>query len=422
MIVLRVDRDGAKPPESSRGGSNRTAGWLEVTRSAFLIAVALFLGLSASPDLSAAEGTVRIGLDGEFGLHNSTSAEAIERGIRTALDEINRAGGVLGGRKLELVLREHRSMPARGIKNIREFAAMPDLVAVFGGRFSPVVIEELPTLKETRTLFLAPWSSADAIIDNGMEPNYAFRLSLRDGLAMPYMLRHAARMGAAKVGLLLTNTAWGRSNLAAAERHFASVGAPRAVATAWYNWRDQSLIDKYETLERAGAEAIVLVANDDEAAVLVREVAALPKERRLPIISHWGVTGGNFVVEAGPALEAVDFSVIQTVSLFRADPAKVARVLETTDRLFGIRRIEQIQSPVGFMHAYDLTHILARAIDLAGSTDRAAVRDALETVENYDGLVKFFARPFSPDRHEALGPDELLMARFNRDGVLVPAE
>ncbi|NYZ15600.1 ABC transporter substrate-binding protein [Azospirillum sp. RWY-5-1] len=365
---------------------------------------------------------MRIGLDGEFGLANSTSAEAIERGIRTAMDEIDRAGGVLGGRRFELILKEHRSIAARGIRNIKEFAAITDLVAVFGGRFSPVVIEELPTLRETKTLFLAPWSSADAIIDNGMEPNYAFRLSLRDSLAMPFMLRHVDRRGIAKVGLLLTNTAWGRSNLAAAERYFADGSTPRPVATAWYNWRDRSLIDKYETLHRAGAEAIVLVANDDEAAILVREVAALPKERRLPIISHWGVTGGDFVGQAGTALEEVDFTVIQTTSPFRVDQKKLATVLDTAGRLFGIARPEDINSPVGFMHAYDLTHILARAIDLAGTTDRAAVRDALERVTGYDGLVRFFERPFTPDRHEALGPDDLLMARYDRKGVLVPVE
>lgn len=365
---------------------------------------------------------VIVGLDGEFGLANSTSAESIERGIRTAIDEINRAGGVLGGRPLALVTREHRSISARGIKNIRELAAIPDLVAVFGGRFSPVVIEELPVLEDTRTLFLAPWSSADAIVDNGMRPNYIFRLSLRDSLAMPFLLDHARRKGLVRVGLLLTNTAWGRSNLDAATRYFADGGTPLSVATGWYNWRDRSLIDKYMVLAQAGAQAIVLVANDDEAAILVREVAALPKSERLPIISHWGITGGDFVGQAGAALHEVDLTVIQTVSLFKVPPERLAPVLETTRRLFGLSRIEDIESPVGFIHAYDLTHILARAIDAAGSTDRAAVRDALERVEGYDGLAKDYDRPFTPDRHEALTEKELLMARFTRDGVLVPID
>ncbi|WP_247894534.1 ABC transporter substrate-binding protein [Azospirillum sp. B510] len=365
---------------------------------------------------------VMLALDGEFGLANSTSAESIERGILTAIDDINRQGGVLGGRPLTLITREHRSISARGIKNIRELATIPDLVAVFGGRFSPVVMEELPLLRQSRMPFLAPWSSADAIVDNRMEPNYVFRLSLRDGLAMPFLLKRAADRGQTRVGLLLTNTAWGRSNLEAANRFLAGRKEPVLVGTAWYNWRDRSLIDKYQLLADAGAQAILLVANDDEAAVLVREVAALPPARRLPILSHWGVTGGDFAGQAGPALQEVDFSVIQTVSPFRIPPDRLDPVLRTAGPLFGIHRPEDIVSPVGFLHAYDLTRILALAIDRAGTTDRAAVRDALEQVGPYRGVTRDFDRPFTPDRHEALGPDDLLMARFRADGVLVPVE
>ncbi|MBF0094723.1 MAG: ABC transporter substrate-binding protein, partial [Alphaproteobacteria bacterium] len=233
----------------------------------FLISVILVLVLGFRPAAAEPPQPVLIGLDAEMGLANSTSGQAIEMGILTAIDEINRGGGVLNGRPLRLIVKDNRSMPARGIKNIREFAAVPDLVAVFGGRFSPVVIEELPILRETKTLFLAPWSAADAIVDNGMVPNYSFRLSLRDSLAMPALLHHAAGVNARKVGLILTNTAWGRSNLAAAERHFAAGGGPPSVATVWYNWQDKSLIDKYEVLINAGAEAIILVANDDEGAI-----------------------------------------------------------------------------------------------------------------------------------------------------------
>ncbi|WP_049975893.1 ABC transporter substrate-binding protein [Azospirillum sp. B506] len=271
-------------------------------------------------------------------------------------------------------------------------------------------------------MFLAPWSSADSIVDNGMEPNYIFRLSLRDSLAMPFLLKQAADRGLPRVGLLLTNTAWGRSNLEAANRYLAGRKVPSLAGTAWYNWRDRSLIDKYDVLAQAGAQAILLVANDDEAAVLVREVAALPAQRRLPILSHWGVTGGSFVGQAGPALQEVDFTVIQTVSPFRIPPDRLTPMLETAGRLFGIRRPEDIPSPVGFLHAYDLTRILALAVDRAGTTDRAAVRDALEQVGRYRGVTRDFDPPFAPGRHEALGPDDLLMARFRADGVLVPVD
>lgn len=385
----------------------------------FLLAAVLFLTCFGA---RAESRPVRVGLDAEFGLDNSTSAQAVELGMRTAIAEINRAGGVLKGRPIELVTRDHRSIPARGIRNLEEFARMPDLVAVFGGRFSPVVIEQLPTLRATRTLFLAPWSSADAIVDNGMQPNYVYRLSLRDSLAMPKLLQTARKRGLTRVGLLLTNTSWGRSNLAAAEKFVAANKDLAIVQTAWYNWRDQTLVARYQALRSAGAQAIVLVANDDEAAVLVREVAALPKAEHVPILSHWGVTGGEFAEQAGPALNQVDFSVIQTFSFFKADKKQLERFMRSVATVSPVRRIEDIRAPVGVAHAYDLMHILAKAIDIAGSTDRKAVRDALEKVRVHRGLVKTYAPPFTPTRHEALGPAELLIARYRADGVLVPTD
>lgn len=390
----------------------------DLTRRSFQSAL---LVLAAAPlGARAAQGKpVLLGIDGEFGLKNSTSAQAIELGVRIAVDQINAAGGVLGGRPLHIVTKDHRSIPARGIRNIAEFVAVPDLVAVFGGRFSPVVIEQLPALKAAQIPFLAVWSAADVIVDNGSQPNYAFRLSLRDSLAMPFMMAEAQRRGLDRVGLLLTNTAWGRSNLAAVESYATSNAAPRVVGTAWYNWQERSLVDKYNKLQQAGAQAILLVANDDEAAILIKEIAVLPAARRVPVLSHWGVTGGRLFNEAGAALQDVDFSVVQTFSFFNARPAQLTRFLATAAK-FGIRRIEDIESPVGVAHAYDMTHILAKAIQMADSTDRAAIRDALEQVKAHDGLVKHYAPPFTATRHEALGTSELLMARYREDGVIVP--
>jgi len=387
-----------------------------VSRRAFQAAL-----LAAPFGVRSADGKpVLLGIDGEFGLQNSTSAQAIELGVRVAADQINARGGVLDGRPLSIVTRDHRSIPARGIQNIAEFAEMPNLVALFGGRFSPVVIEQLPALKAAKVPFLAVWSAADAIVDNGSTPNYAFRLSLRDSLAMPFMMEAARKRGIERVGLLLTNTAWGRSNLAAVRAYEADHQTPRVVSTAWYNWQEQTLVDKYKRLVKLGAQAILLVANDDEAATLVREVAALMPGERVPILSHWGVTGGRFFQLAGPGLKDVDFSVIQTFSFFNAAKPELASFLATA-KAYGITRIEEIESPVGTAHAYDMTHILAKAIDLAKSTDRPAIRDALEQVRFHQGIVRRYSPPFTPTRHEALGPAQLLMARYRDDGVLVPS-
>lgn len=365
---------------------------------------------------------VFIAIDGEFGLPNSTSAQSIKLGVDTALEEINKNGGVLGGRPLELIIKDNRSMPARGIHNLRQLAKVKDLVAVYSGRFSPVVLETMSTLVENKLINLAPWSSADGVTENSMSPNYVFRLSLKDRYAMPTMLRFAAKNGAEKIGMLLTNTSWGRSNLKAAERYLRTVDTPLTVGTSWYNWRDESLMKEYHILRKAGAQAIILVANDDEGASLVSEVSSLPEAQRLPIVSHWGVTGGNFIgqMSRNDALNFVNFSVVQTFSMFTANKEKVSKVMETVSKISKINKIEEIEAPVGFGHAYDLTHILARAIDMAGTTDRATIRDKLEQITNYDGLVRYFKRPFSPESHDALRIEDVFMARYHADGTIHP--
>jgi branched-chain amino acid transport system substrate-binding protein len=382
----------------------------------------LLLGLCLAIGPARAAEPVLIGLDAEFGHRTSTSATAVRQGIEIAIDEINRAGGVLGGRPLKLVTRDNRSITAVGVDNLRELAALPDLVAVFGGKFSPIYVESVPAAHQLGVLLMNPWGSADGIIDHGFQPSYTFRLSLRDEWAAPAFIRFAREQHkASRVGVLLPSTAWGRSNRAALEK---AVAAPAAgvtiVGQRWYNWGDTSLIAQYQALRAAGAQVIVLVANETEGAILVREVAALPPAERLPIVSHWGVTGGDFAAMCGDALDTLDFAVIQTYSFIGQNGPVARRILEALKTRYGIASASQIRSPVGVAHAYDLTHLLAMAIRKAGSADRRRVRDALERLGPYDGLVQRYPVPFTPERHEALSARNIFFARYNSNDELIP--
>jgi branched-chain amino acid transport system substrate-binding protein len=371
---------------------------------------------------TAAGAPVLIGLDGEFGHASSTSAEAIKQGILIALEEVNGAGGVLGGRPLQLVERANHAVPARSVANLNEFAGMAELVAVFCGRFSPTVTEVLPVIARHKLPLLDPWAAADAIVDNGQQPNYVFRLSLRESWAAPVMLDHLMRRGVRRVGMMMLNTSWGRGTRLATERALSTRGRQSIAGTQWINWddREDSMTAKVQSLVAAGAQGLMLTANAEEAALLLRSMLKLPRERRLPVASHWGVTGGDLVKLVGPGFFDIDFAVVQTYS-FIGDHSPVAeRVVAAHHRLFGSQGARTIASPVGVAHAYDLTHVLALALGLAGSTDRRAVRDALERVGSYRGLVRRYAPPFTAQRHEALDEHEVFMARYATDGALEP--
>lgn len=370
--------------------------------------------------LVQASEPIYIGLDAEFGLKSSTSAQAIQQGIQIALDEVNQSGGLLGGRKIELMTKDNRSITAIGVDNLRDLAKVKDLVAVFGGKFSPVYIECIPVAQELEIPLLDPWGSADKITDHPNRPSYTFRLSLKDAWAAPAFVRFATKQYKAnRLGVLLPNTSWGRSNQAAIEKA-AAESKIKLVGQRWYNWGDISLIAQYNELRIAGAQAIILVANEIEGAVLVKEIAALPADQRLPVISHWGVSGGDFGRMAGDALQKIDFSVIQTFSFIGENSPAAHRVLAAMNKSYGIQSAEQIKSPVGVAHAYDLTHLLVRAIKKAGSTDRRKIRDALEQLGSYDGLVKRYQKPFTAERHDALSSENIFFARYSAEDKLIP--
>jgi len=361
---------------------------------------------------------VLIGLDLEFGHATSTSDDAIKLGAQLAVAEINARGGVLGGRPLSLVERDNRSNPARGVENLRSLAATPDLVAVLGGKFSPVFMEQVAVAQALKVILLDPWAAADEVVE-GRPDSYVFRLSMKDGWAMPALLVRAQARGLGRVGLLLGNTAWGRSNERAARAWLASHPGVTLAGVEWFNWGDPTLLARYQALRAAGAQAVVLVANEQEGAVLVKELAALPAAERLPVLSHWGVTGGDFPAMCGPALQQVDLVVVQTFSFAGPRARRAAPVLAAA-KASGALGVAALRSPVGVGHAYDLVQILARAVDLAGSTDRPKVRDALERVRYGEGLVRRYGQPFSPTRHEALGPEDVFLARWDASGALVP--
>jgi branched-chain amino acid transport system substrate-binding protein len=48
------------------------------------------------------------------------------------------------------------------------------------------------------------------------------------------------------------------------------------------------------------------------------------------------------------------------------------------------------------------------------------VRDALEKTGPYPGLVRRYAQPFTPQRHEALDEKTVRMCRYAPDGALDP--
>lgn len=355
-----------------------------------------------------------IALDADMAGNSAVSGLAIRRGIEIAIHEINRQGGVLG-RNLRLTTRDNSMVSARGLDNLQRFASIPNLVAVFGGISSPVVLSELELIHQKKILFLDPWAAASAITENGYQPNYVFRVSVNDRLAANFLLNKALKISP-RLALLMVNNDWGRSNHDAISHEMQKRGLG-ITAQKWFDWGDTKLAGKLDEIAQSGAEVIIYVGNVVEAAKMIKHMA--DKQIRIPVISHWGIAGGDITGLTGTSLDKVEISVLQTFSFIGNKKPLARKVSELYRQLYGITTVDQIPAPVGTVHAYDLTHLLVRAIRKAGRYDMPSIRNAMERLGQYNGLVRKYRPAFSKTRHDALDETDYFLAVY-RDGTLLP--
>jgi branched-chain amino acid transport system substrate-binding protein len=138
----------------------------------------------------------------------------------------------------------------------------------------------------------------------------------------------------------------------------------------------------------------------------------------VPVVSHWGPAGGRFSELGGP--RAKDVEMIQTFTFSGNDSPKAAEMMDKLKARFPEIKSEADVTPaVGIANAYDGMHLAALAIKNAGSTDGTAVRDGFYAIDKYDGLIKTYVKPFTPEEHDALGPKDLVFTRFI-DGKIIP--
>ncbi len=86
---------------------------MKLVRNIALSSIAL-----AAATLSFAADNIKIGVSGPFTGGSSSMGVSMRDGVRMAVDEINKAGGVIG-RKLEVVERDDEAKNERGVQIAR---------------------------------------------------------------------------------------------------------------------------------------------------------------------------------------------------------------------------------------------------------------------------------------------------------------
>mgnify|MGYP000146650073 FL=1 len=383
----------------------------------------------ADPTLNK-QPVFRIYLDADQ-TNSASSGKSIELGIRAALSQSN---WTLGGHRAELVIKDHHGSTPRSRHHLDQFLSDPRALAVFGGLHSPPLIAARDYINDNQILTLVPWAAATPITRSKTSENWIFRLSIDDSKAGKVIINETIQhSGFKRPYLLLEDTGWGKANKKTMTKALSKLGY-QAAGTHFFQWG----IGQHEArtvIEHAvsnGADSFVLVANAPEGITFAKAMLSLDKTRQRAIRSHWGITGGTFFQSLGAsAVNQLDlafiqtrFSLLQTPLSSEGENALSAASIILNNTLSPT----DIKAPTGFIHAYDLTRILiAAAEQTALPNDPKKARQIIKTnLENLamtvSGLIKRYKQPFSSDietnfdAHEALGLEDLLMARFDQHG------
>lgn len=364
------------------------------------------------------------------------SGKSIALGIKTALYENHYK---VGDKSLELKILDHRGNFNRSRYHIENFLEDSTALAMFCGLHSPPVLANINFINNNGIPFLDPWAAATQITrgTDSSGNNWIFRLSVDDSKAGIFLInRIVDKEKKKRIALLLEETGWGQSNYATITKEL-NRRKMKPVITKFFNWgiKEAKASEIIQDIYKAEPDVIILVSNAPEAKTFVSSILKRKPEERLPIRSHWGITGGDFFEAIGDDIskQNYDISFLQTSFSFLNNniPNYKINVFNNLKKLDPtIQNYKDLSAPIGFIHAYDLTKLLLLALNKMEwsnniKENRLALRNALEEIsDEYIGLIKNYKKPFAtysyehPDAHEALSINDLRMAKFHKDGTI----
>ncbi len=359
------------------------------------------------------EDHIIIAIDTDLSMETHVSGLAIKRGVELAVKEINEKGGLLG-KKLYIIAKNHHGVTSQGIHNVKELTSRPDVAAIVGGLHSGVILAEMDIIQKSSMPYLIPWAAAAEVIDNGYKNNSIFRLSANDNTASEFIIKNALKKHK-RPSIMVENSVWGRSNLEKMQNYLKSKNM-KFSSVSVFNRGQKSFDLEFKNMMNSGSDSLIIVANPLEGGSIIEKMSS--EVNKVPIFSHWGIIGGSFFKDHKKAIKSIDLEFFQTFSFYKNKRASA--LVKEYMKDYGVDSLKEIKAPAGLVQAYDIVHLLALAVKQAGTTEHSKVLKALENLPPYEGVMKKYEQAFSKNNHDALKSDEYHMAKFAKDGSIVP--
>ncbi len=353
--------------------------------------------------LTFAAEDIKIGVSGPFTGGSSSMGVSMRDGVRLAIDEINKKGGVLG-RKLVAVERDDEAKNERGVQIAQELINKEKVVATVGFINTGVALASQRFYEEAKIPVMNNVATGSILTKQFLPPefpdNYIFRNSAHDGIQAPMIVEEAVvRRKFTKVAILADSTNYGQLGKDDLTKALADKNIT-PVAVEKFNIKDVDMTPQLLKAKEAGAEVILTYGIGPELAQIANGMTKLGW--KVPMIGSWTLSMASFVDNAGAGGEGA-----RMPETFIQDPNTQKRKAFIDAYLKEFKpKNNRIDSPVSAAQAYDSVFLLAAAIKQAGSTDGKQIKDALENLKDkVEGVVTVYNKPFNKDDHEAITPN-----------------
>src|SRR2546423_5820992 len=171
--------------------------------------IVLALSLLASPTLAA-----DLKLGARFSLTGGTDdyGKGALMGFTLAIEEYNARGGYKG-QKVEPVVYDDETKPAKGVENITRMITRDKVFGVVGPVNSGVALAIIDIAQKMEMPLMDTIATAEPIIERYAKApkSYIYRVSLNDGIQTSFMIDYIQKKKYQRVGLMHDSTGWGQS-------------------------------------------------------------------------------------------------------------------------------------------------------------------------------------------------------------------
>lgn len=341
---------------------------------------AALTGGCGGSDSGGADKTVKVGGLLEMTGGSASFGISSKNGIELAFKDINAKGGVLGGKKLELVVADTKSEASEATNGMQKLISQDGVAAVIGPNQSSAVIAASAINNGAKVLGITPMGTNPDITVNpadGKTRAYNYRACFIDPFQGTVMASFAYNdLGVRKAAVLVDNTSDYSKGLAKFfTENFANKGGSVVIEEAFLQ-KDTDFKSTLTKIKVANPDFIYIPGYYQEVGLIIKQARELGIN--VPIAGGDGWDSAKLPEIAGKAaLNNTYFS-----SLYSSDEAS-----EMNKKFVEEYQKEYNTKPDVFAAlAYDSALLVAKAIEDAKSAEPAKIAEAMSKISGFKGV------------------------------------